>query len=190
MKRLAGVGSLFALTAFLAVAGFGHAQNFQPNFVKDDLQVQSKSESLVLDDYVYIKKNGDLKAKEHNVLMEGEAVIVDLLQTGNSDQYEQIAVGNGTVPANSDTSLSGRITSCGFSPADGTVSVASDGESYNVTHTFTSSCSIDINTTALEVNTGYGDSVDTFAGTDFGRTIPFEPKDQLTVKWQIIPKNP
>jgi hypothetical protein len=163
--------------------------DFLPNQLSE-ITSDSSNENIALNANVHVYKNGEPVAEQHNVLMEGEAAIVDLLQTSNSDEYETIAVGNGTTPVDSDGSLDGRITSCGFSPTTGSVDVAGDGESYNVTNTFTSTCSIDVSTTALEVNSGYGDSTDTFAGTEFGRTIPFEPDDQLTVEWKISPQNP
>lgn len=34
------------------------------------------------------------------------------------------------------------------------------------------------------------DEMDTFAATDFGRVIPLEEDDELTVTWEIIPQNP
>lgn len=34
------------------------------------------------------------------------------------------------------------------------------------------------------------EGMDTFAATDFGRVIPLEEDDELTVTWEIIPQNP
>jgi hypothetical protein len=158
---------------------------------------QERNENVALSANVYAYKNGEKVGEKHNVLMEGEAATVHKLSTGDSHEYETIAVGNGATPSDSSGSLDGRVTDCGFSPTAGNVEAASNGESYNVTHTFTSQCSIDVSTTALEVNTDYGtitdangNSIDTFAGTSFGRTIPFEPDDQLTIEYKIAPMNP
>lgn len=185
-KGMAGVVGAVFLASMFAVSTPG----FSADFLPDQLTQSSSDSNINLQANVHVYKNAEKIAEDHNVLMEGEAVIVDLLETSNSDEYETIAVGNGSTPADADSSLDQRITNCGFSPTTGTVSEAADGESYNVTTTFTSSCNIDVNTTALEVNTGYGDAIDTLAGTDFGRTIPFEPDDQLTVEWKIDPQNP
>ena len=141
---------------------------------------------------VYIYKNGEKVAEDHNVLLEGQEAVVDLMTSTSTVEYQTIAVGNGSTPTASDSSLPGRIKSCGFSPkTDSSPTIASGSSSYNVSVTYTSTCTIDVNTTALEVGSGsYGTSVDTFSATGFGRTIPFEPDDQLTSKWQIIPSDP
>lgn len=195
MKQYAGIVTIFALSFAMFAGGLTQAQSITPEFIQNDFQSNQvlSNHNSELSANVLVKKNGDTVAENHNVLMDGQQAITDLLQTTNTYEYETISVGNGsTFPTDSDTSLAGRITNCGFSPTAGTVTVAGDGESYNVSNTFTSSCSIEVNQTALEVGSGnYGtENINTLAGTDFGRTIPFESNDQLTVEWEITPQNP
>lgn len=187
------------LTVMIAPAiGFASFSHFSPSPVEDVGQPEATtSQNTELTANVYAYKNGELVGENHNVLMDGEAVVTNLLTSGDTYEYETIAVGNGTAPVDSDTQLDGRITSDGFAPTAGTVDVQADGESYNITHTFTATGSVDVNTTALEINSNYGtaqgvngNSVDVLAGTDFGRTIPFEDDDQLTVEYQVITDDP
>lgn len=168
-----------------------------PSEVQISDSTEVTSDNVRLNANVHVYKNGELAAEKHNVLMGGEAAVTNLLSTGDTYEYETIAVGNTTAPQDSDTELPGRITTHGFAPTAGSVTTASDGSSYNVTHTFTATGSIDVNTTALESNTGHnsitdvnGNDIDTLAGTSFGRTIPFEADDQLTVEYQVITDDP
>lgn len=201
MKQFAGIAALFTLSVAMFAGGLSQAQGVNPDFIQNDFQSHEilSNHNSELSANVFVQKNGDTVAEEHNVLMDGQQAIVELLTSPSPSQYETISVGNGTsFPTNSDTELPGRITNCGFSPIDasnsddGTVNVATDGQSYTVSVTYTSGCSIEINQTALEIGSGnyVNEEINTFAGTDFGRTIPFEPNDQLTVEWEIIPQNP
>lgn len=131
---------------------------------------------------VHVYKNGDLVTSTHNVLMEGEEAIETQIKSGSALSWDTIAVGNGTAPIDSSTSLDSEITDCGLSPSAGTFEDTGDG-SWNLSVTYDVTCDdVDVNTTAQK-STGASSSIDYFAGADLGRTINLYSGDSLTIEW-------
>lgn len=136
----------------------------------------------------YIYKNGELIAKQHNVLMEGEEAIESQIKQSSSNyQWDYLTLGNGTAPGGSSTTLDSEWASCGMSPAQANVADNGDGN-WTLDYTWTATCGTDsspikINTTAIYSN-GATTDIDYFAGTDFGRTIEAITDDQLTVEYR------
>lgn len=192
-------GSIAVIALFAGIVSVGGASGALGDLVNIDasqhLQTQGQSDGIEFDDYVTVQKNGEQVSERHNVLMEGEAVITHILTTNDDSDWNIISVGNSSDPTDTDGSLPGRLTTNGFSPKEGTISYGTNNQSYTIEATYTATASQEVCTTALEIQSnrynsaGYSD-IDTFAGTGFGRCIPFEKDDQLTVTWEIVPQNP
>lgn len=134
---------------------------------------------------VFVYKNGELMAKQENVLMEGEDAIREELTTGTDvGTWDMITVGNGSAPTTSSASLDSEWSSCGLSPATGTITDETEEGNWNLTHTFDITCDdIIINTTA-QYSSGASTSYDYYSGTDFGRDINAYSGDTLEIVWQ------
>ncbi|MCD6572260.1 MAG: hypothetical protein J7K62_03210 [Thermoplasmata archaeon] len=105
-----------------------------------------------------------------------------LLGTGiSSDAVKYIALGNGTAPTSTSTSLNNEITNCGLTRAEGTYTSNGVGN-WNISKTWTSTCDgVPINTTAL-FNASSGGTI--FAGHNFGTRIVYS-NDQIQINWNI-----
>lgn len=189
MKQLAGLALMLSLGFGLAVTG---TLDIGLDTASEIDLLQQEDESLPVQGQVTAIKNGQVVAEDSNVMLDGEAIITELLTSGETFQYETIAVGDGSVPNSDDTELDQRINTDGLEPTTGTASLGANGEEYSVEVTFTATGSQDVSTTALEINNNYGEETgfNTFAATDFGRTIPMESGDELTITWDIDPQNP
>lgn len=189
MKELAGLALMLSVGFGLAVTGMpdiGLDSNSQVELL------QEEDEDLPVQGQVTAVKNGEVVAQDSNVMLDGEAIITELLTSTQQFQYETIAVGDGSVPTSGDSELDGRITTDGLDPTTGTADLGPNNEEYEVEVTFTATGSQDVSTTALEINNDYSTETNynTFAATDFGRTIPMEDGDELTITWEIDPQNP
>ena len=92
-----------------------------------------------------------------------------------------LALGNGSTPTATSTSLDSEITDCGLAKATGTYADDGTGQ-WNITKTYTSTCDNEVvNTTAL-----YTSSTSTmFAGDAFSSSVTLQSGDQITVTWNI-----
>jgi hypothetical protein len=163
--------------------------------VEGDSQVEvgsADSESILFDNPVEIYVNGEKVAERTNALMEGEEIIRRQLATGpDSTTWNFISLGNGAVPGDGSTSLDGEYTTDGLSPKAATVSTigdGADGVEWNLSATFTATGSADVSTTAVRSDpsiTGLSSEYTHLAGTDFGRTIPLQSGDEITVTWNF-----
>jgi hypothetical protein len=187
---------------------------------------------------VHVEKNGETIVEDHNVMLDGQRILTHLLTTTDDSAYNVISVGrdnetytstdNWHTPVNTESQLIGRYDESatnGMSPQTASLTLPSEEQSLTLQTTFRATNSVEVATTALEVeHDRYGDSsltyprqsltgegidgttvtydfentwsetnytgMDTFAATDFGRVIPLEEDDELTVTWEIIPQNP
>jgi hypothetical protein len=128
--------------------------------------------------------NGEFWDQNSNVITDiGKDHIKQLVGLGiSSDAVNRIVLGNGTAPASGDTSHSNEITNCGLAGAAGTYYSEGTGN-WTIGYTWTSTCTIVVNTTGL-----YNASGGTyFAGTTF-TAASLTNGDQITVnytKWVI-----
>lgn len=174
---------ILGLSAIIAVAGFsavGLTEDTQPQ------TIQGPSENIHAEEGVNVKvyKNGELVAETENTLMEGRLAIENMITGSDSHTWDTIAVGNGSAPNQGEDSLSDEWSSCGLSPASGSIDgdVSTNGK-WNLTATFDASCDdIIVNTTAQK-STGAGASEDYFAGAGLGRNINLYSGDSLTIEW-------
>ena len=121
----------------------------------------------------------------HNVLTNNgkEFIEQELGDSGSAttEVANVIALGNGSAPTATSTSLDNEITGCGLAKATGTYVDDGTGQ-WNITKQFTSTCDNEVvNTTAL-----YTSSTSTmFAGDDFSSSVTLQSGDQITVTWNI-----
>ncbi len=178
-------------------------------------KAQGKGQGVEFDDVVHIThrdSDGTVlnQFRVHNALMEGEKIIRN--QTigntpGTNRNWTAISLGNGSAPTDFDDTMPGTggvgefaTGEFGFGPNRSTFveridvddthagAAHTDGIEWNVTAKFTSTGITNVNTTALKDDwPGSFSTIDYFAGADFGRTIPFESGDTLTVEWNVDP---
>lgn len=166
--------------------------------VSPDLQATSQvsadgggTENIFFDNPVTIYVNGEEMVTTTNALMEGEEIIRRQLATGSdSTTWNYIALGKGAAPSDTSTSLDQEYTTKGLSPQSTTVTTDGDGADdveWNLSTTFTATGSADVNTTAVRVNPASSIAAEYthLAGTDFGRTIPLQSGDEITVTWNF-----
>lgn len=173
-------------------------------------QVGGQGQGVEFDDVVHVTHrdaDGTVlnQFRVHNALMEGENIIRNQTLEGNEspDKFHRnwtaISVGNGTAPTDTSGSLAGEVTAqmadTGFPPNTSTTIELidhdggdhTDGIEWNVTSVFTSEAITELNTTSLKNQWNAPSTLDYFAGANFGRTIPFEDGDTLTVEWNVDP---
>jgi len=120
---------------------------------------------------------------DHNVITNvGLDHIKYLLGTGiTSEACKYIALGNGTAPTSTSTSLDAEITVCGLTRTAGSYTSNGVGN-WTISNTWTSTCDgIAVNTTALFNATSAGTM---FAGDSF-TTSTLNTNDQIQVSWTI-----
>lgn len=164
-----------------------------PNLVGEPVDTVQDSamqtEGVEYDDVVKIYKNGELKVKTHNALMEGEAIVRNqsLSSTTNYD-WTEIALGGGAAPTDQSGELDQQFTSTvGLEPQEATVEPIGSGTDdieWNLTHTFTASGSATVNTTAV-MSTSAPSDIDYYAGASFGRNLNVLDGDKITVEWNF-----
>lgn len=173
------INKLKYLTIFILILGAIGFIN-QHNFIGEPQQVRSESNENIESEYnVEMLINGEKVAEKHNVLMEGENITREFISTSESTTCDLIVVGNGTAPADGDTTLDSEFSNCGFSPKTATYSEGGVGK-WNYSATYTSTCDdIYVNTTAIKCGDGRY-----FAGTDFTYDRKVFADDEVTVRWE------
>jgi hypothetical protein len=135
---------------------------------------------------VCIYKNGQLIDCKHNVITNaGKNATRDRLGTpGSLNAFQYLALGNGTAPTATDTSLNSEITNCGLARALSTVYVLTTTGNWTLSKTWTFTCStaVPVNTTAIFNDTASGIM---FAGTSFTTATLSTSGDQLTINYTI-----
>jgi len=121
----------------------------------------------------------------HNVLTNSgkEFIEQELGDSGSAttEVANVIALGNGSAPTATSTSLDSEITGCGLAKATGTYTDDGIGQ-WNITKQFTSTCNNElVNTTALYTSA----SSTMFAGDAFSSGVTLQSGDQITVTWNI-----
>lgn len=197
--KLASIASLsFVMLFAIGVSASGGLDTIE-QMVSPDLQTTSQvsadgdsTENIFFDNPVTVYVNGEKMVTTTNALMEGEEIIRRQLATGpDSTTWNYIALGNGATPTDTSTSLDQEYSSTGLSPQSATVNTVGDGADdveWNLTTTFTATGSADVSTTAVRAdpsNTGLNSEYTHLAGTDFGRTIPLQDGDEITVTWNF-----
>ena len=132
---------------------------------------------------VCAEKNGVLLGCVPNVLTDtGKDFIEAYLGQGlNQGGARVITVGNGSAPTSTSTSHPNEITDCGFGRQTGTYQNNGIGW-WNVTYTYTSTCSITVNTTGLLNQTGAGFAY--IAGATITPAV-LSSGDTLKITWNI-----
>jgi len=136
---------------------------------------------IVYNAKVCVYKNGELITCKPNVLTDAGKELIEayLAQGGTLGAVKYIAVGNGTAPSASSTSLDNEITDCGLARAEATYSDQGTG---NWTFSYTWQCTCDgvtVNTTGI-FNASSGGTM--LAGTSFNPSTLYST-DALTVSW-------
>ena len=142
---------------------------------------------IVYNAKVCVYKNGELITCKPNVLTNAGKELIEayLAQEGlgptSLTPVKYIAVGNGTAPSASSTSLDSEITDCGLARAAGTYSDQGVGN-WSFSHTWTCECDgVTVSTTGI-FNASSGGTM--FAGMSFNPSTLYSD-DQLTVTWYI-----
>lgn len=98
---------------------------------------------------------------------------------------DYIAVGNGSLPTASSTSLNSEIPDCGLTRAQDTSKADIATGNWSYSYQFTSTCDgVIVNTTGLFNHT----SADTgfFAGANFSSPVTLQTDDKLNITWYIF----
>lgn len=165
-KKIFGFGLLALLVpVFLLTRGSG-TENYN-------------SENLDIESYFCVYVNEELFECGHNVLTTaGLQLLEDKMAGGSTSAVDYIAIGNGTAPVVSDTTLDSEITDCGFARAQATFENIGIGN-WSYAYTFTSTCSIVVNTTGI-FNASSSGTI--FAGDSF-TDVSVEANDQVKITW-------
>ena len=196
--KLTSIASLsFVMLFAVGVSASGGLDTVE-EIVSPDLQATSQvsasgdsTENIFFDNPVTIYVNGEKMVTTTNALMEGEEIIRRQLATGpDSTTWNYIALGNGATPTDSSSSLDQEYSSTGLSPQSATLNTVGDGTDgveWNLSTTFTATGDADVSTTAVRVdpNSGIASEYTHLAGTGFGRTIPLQADDEITVTWNF-----
>ena len=146
-----------------------------------DLTKDGTTQTISFHTQVCVYKNGVPIGCNHNILTNaGKDHIKYLLGVGLNSPAIYLALGNTTAPTETDTSLPGEITGCGLDRAQGTYYSNGVGN-WTISHTWTSSCTITVNTTGLYNATSGGTF---FSGTSFS-SVDLQADDQLTINYTI-----
>jgi len=139
--------------------------------------------TLIYHSNVCVYKNGELISCSPNVLTNAGKELIEayLSQGGTLGAVKYIAVGNGTAPSASSTSLDNEITDCGLARAAGTYSNVGTGN-WSFSYTWTCTCDgVTVNTTGI-FNASSGGTM--LAGNSFNPSTLYT-NDELTVTWRL-----
>ena len=125
-------------------------------------------------------KNGQPLGCSHNTLTNAGKNMFRDVSTNTAHNVVYLALGNTTGPSASDTSLPGELTNCGLAKASGTYTANSDGN-WTISHTWTSTCSVTVNTTGLYD----GSAGNLFAGGVLSSNAVMESDDNLTIQYTV-----
>jgi len=142
----------------------------------------SGGEGIRYHSMVCVYKNGELIQCDHNVLTNnGKDLIQSYLSGGAGAAVDYIALGNGSAPTSTSTTLDNEITTSGLARAQGSVSSVGTGN-WSLNHQWTSTGdNIVVNTTAL-FNASSGGTM--FAGNEF-TDVTLQKDDKINVTWWV-----
>lgn len=191
------VAVLFACLSILALAStISFPLLDKPTDVElfgyDDFEISVGNTDLIdPDGYFEVRLNGELVASGPNALMEGEAVIRNQTLTGGGFNYDctAIALGNGSAPTDTSTSLASEISGGGLGPATASINQIGSGADdieWNLTNEFQSTVTTTVNTTAVTCDSG-DNSLDYFNGFGFGRDLNVQNQDNVSVEVNYDP---